>query len=221
VENAIHHLNVPEAFFEHRQSFAQSWADRWTIPNPFVTPLYELLQTSGVELTDLSFNKDAATVGDHFLNVAIRNLNAAVRIGLNSVIFSAANPDWESAPELLNLFQAIAEMISKVVDLRPILQETTLALHVVSEGVDLGRTTASFVDKEKLGEATFYGVSLHRQVSSLFIDKSVRYSNAAFIRIQRRSSGDASFATVASGIYEEEVFALRLLGMLDQAGDPK
>jgi hypothetical protein len=210
--------NIPESFLEHRQSFAGSWIDRWVLPNPFIPALHSALKELGVELTDFSFNKDATSVGDTFLNVAIQKLNAAVRIGLDSVIFSAANPDWGTAPQLVSTFERAAQVIRDTVQTTPASQETTLALHVASETVDLRNTTASLVNKDLLGESLFYGISLHRSTGTLVIDKSLRYERAAFIRIQRRSLGEDSFAEIASKLYEDEVFALRLLGLVDGSG---
>ena len=50
------------------------------------------------------------------------------------------------------------------------------------------------------------------------IDKSLRYAHAVFIRLQRRFLGEDSFVEIASKLYEDEVFALRLLGLIDESG---
>ncbi|MGI9073512.1 MAG: hypothetical protein ACR2JB_19875 [Bryobacteraceae bacterium] len=208
--------NIPESFLEHRQSFAAPWVDRWILPNPFISAIHGALKELGVELTDFSFNKDAISIGDTFLNIAIRRLNAAVRIGLDSVTFSAANPDWGTAPRLISSFEQVTHVVREIVRTNPAFQETTLALHVSSETVDLRTATASLVNKELLGESVFYGISLHRGTGTLMIDKSLRYDHAAFVRLQRRSLGEDSFAEIASKLYEDEVFAFRLLGLIDE-----
>lgn len=187
--------------------------DIWTIPNPFISPLFAALRTVNVELTDFSFNKDAANVGEVYLNISIRKLSAAVRIGLDSITFIVANPDWEMAPQLVSVFEAVSERIREVRRIKPRLQETTLGFHVTPEGTDFRAATALLVNESLVGDSLFCGVSIHRGDSALIIDKSLRYEGAAFVRLQRRFPGDATFSDVASRIYDDEVAALRLLGI--------
>jgi hypothetical protein len=111
VENAATQPHIPESFLEHREVFSEPWVDRWIIPNPFIPVLFGLLRAIGVELTDFSFNKDATNVGETYLNISIRQLNAAVRIGLDTVTFIAANPDWGKAPQLVSIFDRISDNI--------------------------------------------------------------------------------------------------------------
>ena len=171
------------------------------------------LRAAGVELADYSFNKDAANVGETYLNISVRRLNAAVRIGLDAITFIAANPHWGMAPELLQVFAQVAETIREIVQVGPKSQESTLAFHVTSGIIDFQTNTASLVNRDLTGESLFCGVSLYRKDGALMIDKSLRHEDAAFVRLQRKFPGDTSFAEVASRLYEDEVFALRLLGI--------
>src|SRR5258708_11718607 len=88
------------------------------------------LRADGVELTDFWFNKDAANFGETYLNVSVRKLNAAIRVGLDSAIFIAANPDWEMAPQLVQVFERASALIRGVLEVGPRIQESTLSLHV-------------------------------------------------------------------------------------------
>lgn len=49
----------------------------------------------------------------------------------------------------------------------------------------------------------------------MLIEKSLKYENAIFVRLQHRFSGKESFASIAAAMYEEEVFSLGLLGLID------
>ncbi len=73
--------------------------------------------------------------------------------------------------------------------------------------------TASLVNREALGEYLFYGVSLYRSDGALVVDKSLRHEGAAFVRLQRRFAGDVPFAEITTHLYQDEVAALRLLGI--------
>jgi len=44
---------------------------------------------------------------------------------------------------------------------------------------------------------------------------------AAFVRLQRRFVGQDLFSYIAAKLYEDEVFAFRLLGLMDERGVPK
>jgi hypothetical protein len=189
--------------------------ERWILPNPFISALASPLRAIGVELSDFSFNKDAATVGENYLNISIRKLNAAVRIALDTVTFSAANPSWEIAPQLAAIFDQVSDQIRDVVRSSPESQEGVLTLHVTPGTLDFGKMTGALVNKEAVGECLFYGLSLHRSDRTLIIDKSLIYEAAAFVRLQRKFAGGARFAEVASQLYQDEVAALRLLGIPD------
>ena len=206
---------IPESFFEHRQSFAEPWIERWTIPNPFLLALTSPLQTMGVELSDFSFNKDATNIAETHLNIAVRKFNAGVRIGLNVVTFMAANPNWELAPRLVEAFDQISHLICRVVGASPKSQEATLAFHVSAGNVDFQAATALLVNKKKMGEGIFYGVSVYESDRSMVIDRSARYEGAAFVRIQRNFAGEVPFAEVAGELFKQEVTALGLLGIAD------
>jgi hypothetical protein len=203
---------IPESFLEHRQTFAAPWADRWTA-NPFIGVLFPIVRKWGVALTDFSFNKEATNVGENYMNVAVRKLNAVVRVGLDNVTYIAANPDWSMAPQLVELFDSLASIVGKFVEQAPTTQQLTLAFHVTAGDIDLKKASAQLVNHELLGDAEFFGISLHQNNGSIVIDKSLRYENAAFIRLQRTFPGAMTFAEIAPQIYEEEVKALSLIGI--------
>jgi hypothetical protein len=217
VENDATRPRIPESFFEHRQFFTEPWVERWTIPNPFISALLAPLRPLGVGLADFSFNKDPANVGETYLNISIRGLNAVVRIGLDTVTFIAANPDWEMAPQFVPIFDQISERVRGLLGIAPKSQEATLAFHVTPGASDFRQATASLVNRNVVGECHFYGVSLHRGDGALIIDRSLRYEGAAFVRLQRIFDGDTRFTEVASRLYEDEVAALRLLGIVGWA----
>lgn len=183
------------------------------IPNPFISVLFETLRPDGVGLADFSFNKDPANFAETYLNVSIRKLNAAIRVGLDAVTYIAVNPDWEMAPQLLELFERVAERIRGVVGTHVESQEATLAFHVTPGTADFRKNTSSLVNPNVVGNALFSGISLHRSDGALVIDKSLRYDSAAFVRLQCRFPAETSFSEVASRLYEDEIAALRLLGV--------
>jgi hypothetical protein len=205
--------NIPESFLEHRQVFTEPWMDKWVIPNPFISALFTTLRGFGVELSDFSFNKEPANVAETYLNVSVRRLSAAIRVGVNAVTYIAANPDWKMAPQLVEVFDLVSERIRGMLRVRPEYQEATLAFHVNPGPADFKVSTASLVNPSLADKALFCGISLHRTDGALIIDKSLRHDGAAFVRLQCRFPGDAPFSEVASRLYGDEVSALRLLGV--------
>jgi hypothetical protein len=205
--------SVPESFLEHRQIFDEPWIDKWIVPNPFILAMVGPLRAEGVELADFSFNKDASNVGENYLNVAIRKLNAAVRIAVDNVTFIAANPDWEMAPQLARIFDHVTDLVRLVVGREATSQSTTLALHVNPGAVDFKLKSAMLIDPKLSMNAEFCGISVHRRDSTLIIDKSLKYPGAAFVRLQRLFGGNVDFSGIAKQMYEDEVAALRLLGL--------
>jgi hypothetical protein len=202
-----------EALFHHRHFFDAPWADKWISPNPFLVALAKPLRADGVELTGFSFNKEASNVGETYLNVSIRKLNAEVRVAIDNVTFIASNPNWEMAPQLARLFEGVANLIQEVVARAPASQDAVLALHVMPGLADFRLNSAALINPNLSNEAQICGVTVHRRESTLVIDKSLRYPTAAFVRLQRRFAGDAEFSAVAKQMYEDEVSALRLLGL--------
>lgn len=213
MEQTASQPRIPESFFEHKHFFGEPWVDKWTWPNPFIGALAKPLRADGVELTDFSFNNNAANFGENYLNIAIRKFNAAVRVGIDNVNFIAANPDWEMAPQLFHVFGRISDLIQAALNMSPTAQEAALALHVTPGAVDFRLSSSALINPRLSSEAEFCGVSVHRSDSTLIIDKSLRYPGAAFVRLQRRFTGDTEFTAVAKQIFEDEVSALRLLGL--------
>lgn len=209
----IKEAEIPESYLEHRQNYLSAWVDRWTIPNPFIGTLFPLLRDWKVELTDFGFNREPGSVGDTYLQIAIRNLNAGIRIGLDHVTYFASNPDWEVAPQLVEVFDRVSCEMQKLVAQSPHFQQLTLAFHVTPGAVDLRDKTSALVNTAKLGNAFFYGVSLHHERGTTVIDKSLRYDGAAYVRLQRNFDGAMKFAEIAPQIYEEETKVLDLLGI--------
>ena len=206
--------NIPESYVEHRQTFASPWISQWTIPNPFIELLLPVLRGYGVELTDVAFNKEAKNVGETYLNIGIRKLNAAIKIGLDHLTFVAANPDWSMAPQFVELFDGISSRVWRHVAAPPASQQITLALHVSLGDASPQEVTSRLINRDVLGDAGFYGISVHRDDCSLVIDKSLRYDAAAFIRVQRTFSGPTAFSDIALQLYDDEKRALELLGIM-------
>jgi hypothetical protein len=207
--------HIPESLFEHRQSFSHAWINQWVLPNPFISSIHDVLRGYGVVLSDFSFAREASNVGETALNVLIRGLNASVKVGLDSVVFTAVNPDWSEASRLSSAFEKVAQTVCGIVDAKPSGQETTLALHLIDESTDLRSASAKLVNTSLVGEATFYGISIHRATGFLLIEKSLKYENAIFLRVQHRFSANETFASIAATMYQEEVFSLGLLGLID------
>ena len=145
----------------------------------------------------------------------MRKLNAAVRIGLDTVTFIAANPYWAMTPQLVPVFDQLSHTIRRIVGASPKFQEATLAFHLTPGTVDFREITASLVNKEIAGDALFHGISLHRADTVLIIDKSLSYESAAFIRLQRRFSADTLFSEITARLHDDELAALRLLGIAE------
>jgi hypothetical protein len=178
-------------------------------------PLHDALREYGVGLSDFSFAKDASSVGETALTVLLRNLNASVTVGLDSVVFSAANLDWSEASRLSTAFEKVAQAVYQVIHVRPSYQDTTLALHLVEESIDLKAASANLVNTSLLGDAVFYGISMYRETGPLLIEKSLKYDDGIFLRIQHRFSSHEPFAVIAATMYKEEIFSLGLLGLID------
>lgn len=205
--------SIPESFLEHRQNYANPWIDRWVIPNPFIDPLFSLLRNFGVALTDISFNKDATNIDETYLNIAVRNFDAAIRVGLDSVTYLARNPDWSMAPDLVKIFDATSAKVQGFVQQSPISQTLTLSIHVLPGKVNLEQQTRNLVQSDRIGSAHFYGISAYREDGYVVIDKSNRHDGAAFIRLQRKFPGNMKFAEIAPIIYDEEIRSLELIGI--------
>ena len=187
--------------------------DRWTVPNPFISELHSVLRAYGVELTDFSFNKEPANVGETFLAVNVRKLNVVIRVGVDHITYMVGNPDWGVAPQLVELFDTVSQAVWSFLGQEPVTQQLTLAFHVTPGATPLRHSSSKLVNCEALGDADFYGISVHRESDSLVIDKSLRYDNAAFIRIQRTHKGPVGFSIVARQLYADELKALDLLNI--------
>jgi hypothetical protein len=134
---------------------------------------------------------------------------------MDRVIFIAANPVWERASEIVGVFEKVSERMQETVKLAPSEQQSILGFHVTSGDVDFRTTTSFLVNTDLLGKALFHGISLHRTDSALIIEKSIKYESAAFVRLQRTFAGSSPFSDIVRKLYEDELAALRLIGILE------
>ena len=204
---------IPESFFEHRIEFPSPWIDKWVVPNPFVSQFYGALRDWDVTLNDISFSSDAKNVGEVYMTVAVRKLNTTIVIGLDTLIFRSTNPDWRMAEKLVSLFDTASTAVQKVVVSLPKKQEAVIAFHVSPGNLDFNVLSSKLVNTSVLGRARFYGVSVEREDSSLNIERSKRYENGIFVRLNRTFDGDTAMTDVALTLYKDEVAALSLLGI--------
>lgn len=182
-------------------------------PNPFLSVILPLVRSLGVELTDISFNNSAANLEEVALSIAVRKRNAAFRISLDSATYFVANPNWGEAAAVVSMFDQISGKIYDVAQAHPARQESTLCFHVTPGPLNFGKITAGLVREDLLDGGFFWGVSIHGSEGVLVIDRSLRYDGAAFVRLQRRSGGGTPLADIARQLYEDELRALRILGI--------
>ncbi len=206
---------IPESFFQYRGDLAGPLFDAWTIPNKLITTIGPSLKKWGVGLGDISWNSQATSLGDLQVTFSVPKLGAAIRLGLETLTFDAANPDWSDAPNLIEMFDAVQAVLKQNADYEVAKQEVALAMHVRSGDQDLQGVMRQFVNVEKLGSAEMYGLSVYRNDSSWVIDKSLRYEKAYFIRLNRTFEPSLGFSEIAMSIYKDEVTVLGLLGLTE------
>ncbi len=217
--NAVVHSSGPqstinESFFELRQVFANNWVDLWGMStNPFLTALLPVVEAVGVELADISFNANPANLGEIAMNILIRKRRAALRLNLGSVTFLADDPNWEEAPQLIELFEELSAKIRSVAGQSPKSQECSLTFHVGPGTSDFGNTTRKWIREDVVGAGEFYGVTRHQSDSAITLDKSLKYSDGMYVRLQRTFPGDVLFPRIAVALFEDELAALSLLGI--------
>lgn len=206
-------FEIRDAFWELKQTYTSNWVDRWVIPNPFVVPLSRELAQYGVTLADFSFSSEPKNLADASLTISIPSISSAVVLGLDQVLYLAKEPTWQMAPNLVEIFQLISSAVERVAGCVPASQSSSLAFHLLSGELDLGAATQRWVHPDRIGQWDFCGLSLHRQDTSLILDKSLRHSAAAFFKLQRTFAGDVGFADIALQLMKDELAALNLLGI--------
>jgi hypothetical protein len=213
VSEATQNPDIPESAVEHVVEYTSHWVDRWTVPNPFISVLWEVLRPIGVTLEDYGFKQDAKNVSETALIVSVKSLNAVITVGVDRLTFRVFNPDWEMAPALVPLFDDVISAITSFVSISVKRQEITLALHVTSGAVDFKKTTGLLVNERLLGDSAFYGVTLTRSDSSLEIARSLKFHGGAFLRMTREFGPSTVFTDIAFALYSDEVAALKLIGV--------
>jgi hypothetical protein len=217
---AVDAADIPESYFEYKATFTEPIFFAWTLPNQVVVHVMPMLKDWGVELSDVSWNKDSNSFGDLQLTFNVRKLRAALRVSLETLTCIAMNPDWSEAPVLVELFERAVSVVRGLgITFRA--HEHVLAMHVRQGDRDFKARIATLVNEQLLGPGEMYGVSVYREDgSSMAIDKSVRYEKAVFIRIYRTLPVGIPFVGIAKSLYDDEVAVLRLLGF-DDTGSAK
>ncbi|MEO7649480.1 MAG: hypothetical protein ABIZ80_03365 [Bryobacteraceae bacterium] len=132
---------------------------------------------------------------------------------MNSTIFLVENPQWTDTPDIVEAFQDMAERIGKVAGDLPISQDSSLAFHVIPGSQNFGQITKKCVREDVVGEGEFFGLTRHQANSSMTIDKSMKYRDGAFVKVQRVFSGHIKFSQIALALLEDEAEALKIIGI--------
>ncbi|HEY1214388.1 MAG TPA: hypothetical protein VGE93_12205 [Bryobacteraceae bacterium] len=202
-----------ESFLEYRGTLSTPAIDRWGIPNPFVIGLMPYLTPHGVGLADLSFNADAKTLAEMYLNISLRKFNGAIKVFPEKLEISLLNPNWDIAPTLVPLFDSLRSVFQYVGGQTIGAQEITVALHVTHGDVDVDSRMKSLVNTAALGPAKSYGFAAYRDDGYISLERSVRHNAASFIRINRRYIPSLNFAEMAKLLYGDEIAVLGLIGI--------
>jgi hypothetical protein len=132
---------------------------------------------------------------------------------METATFSSADPDWESAEQLLSLFDLVMGTIKGAGKAEIAAQEALLAMHVRQGKRSLREAMIGLVNAKELGLGQMYGVSVYGDETALLLDKSQRYSDAVFIRVTRKFPPDTGFDAIAEAIYADEMKALGYFGL--------
>jgi hypothetical protein len=215
VEHTATKPDIPESALEHVIEFANHWVDKWTIPNPFVSPFYDGLQKWNVTLADFAFAADTKNASETALIISVSKLRSTIVVGLNKLIFRTANPDWDMAPNLVELFDTSLSILQSTIEVPIKGQECTIVFHVTPGDLDLATKTAALVSKDRIVEAEFYGVSAYSELTSMAMERSLKYQRGLFFRLTRKFDSSSRFADIALALYHDEVAALSMLDIKD------
>lgn len=204
---------IPESYLEYNAQFSAPMFQAWAAPSAIVNELYSGLRHLNVTVGDISWNRDTASLKDLQLTFNIRKLNAIVKFGVETATFIAMNPDWSEAPALVEMFNLVMGKIKEAGVSEVSSQGIALALHVKPGKVPFVDSMERLVNTGMLGKAQMYGISVYNENVSFVIDKSQRYADSVFIRIDRQFGPSESFKEMAESLYADESRVLALLGL--------
>jgi len=205
--------NIPESHFEYRAQFQVPLFDWWQHPNQIVEALYQTLKDWNVNLGNAFWEKDPKTIRDAQLIFNVEELASTIKVGVETATFSSVNPDWETAEQLLSMFDLVMSTIKNRGKAELLRQEAVLAMHVRPGVGSLKDTMATLVATDKIGPGQMYGVCVYGDDFDLLLDKSLRYPDAVFIRTTRRFSPNIGFPDIAAAVYGDEMKALGYFGL--------
>ncbi|HEY5176823.1 MAG TPA: hypothetical protein VII95_14780 [Terriglobales bacterium] len=203
--------DIHEASFEYRADLGSPLFEAWTPPNKAVTVLVPVLKQWGVTLGDVTWNRENNSAKDLQVTFNVQKLGAVLKVGLDSLVFNAFNPDWAKAPQLLELFQTCTSVLEAAVGLQIARQEAVLAFHVTPGARPFKEVMRELVRSDKLGVGNMYGLGVYESDSSFIIDRSLRFDGGAFVRLQRAFAGSVTFDELAKMLYDDEIRVLKLL----------
>ncbi len=207
---------VLESYFENRVQFSEPIFGSWgSLENPLAGKLYFSLRKWGVTLEDISWNQQTKNLNELQLTVTVPKMDVLIHVGLAGATFISMNPDWSREVDLGELFETAKETILQESSQALEDQEFVLAMHIAIPGKGLREKMARLVNTQILGSARMFGISLYDEGRSLIIDRSAKYPDALFVRLDRKIEGDKTFSELAKVVYHDEWSALGLLGIQD------
>ncbi len=209
--------DIQAAFLEYRANFKEPITPVWfgRQQGEIINVVHKALAQWQLGFENISWNQAAKNLGEAYINFAFPSLFSSFQVGVAGVTITALNPDWSRAQAFVALFQTGMDALTASVGQGLQGQQLTLGFHVKPGEKPFRETVNQFVNAKALEseKAAFYGASVYFNDYSFVIDGSLAFPGGVFVKFIRNFTGEKRFDEMATTLYKDEEFVLRLLGL--------
>lgn len=208
---------VALSFLEYRGSFREPLLEIWGHHGPLVHAVYTAFREWNVSLENVTAKENPANASEFQVNFNLLNWKVIFGVGIGSVSFTVANPDWSEVELVKKIGRAGLEAVFQSTRAELEKQSVTLSMHLRPQGRTVRDVTSRFVhaDVGKTLAETVRGVgfSVYGEQSLWVIDLSATYPDAIFVRIARTFDGATPLDGIAAELETQENRLLDMLGL--------
>jgi hypothetical protein len=211
---------IPYALVEYTASFKHPIIEKLGVPAPILATILDALEPWGFTIDGVEVKTHAEKLAEYAMifyrtHPATPRLSFAVRP--NKAVFSAENPDWTEADQLIAGMNAGLDAISKAGGAEIQSHQVTIGMHIQLKTKPRKEITAPLLNQIAFkmldGEVKFPGIILQRENSSIIIDASLAYANGLFVRIMREHPSVTTLQKIAEALRRDEEQLFDVLGL--------
>jgi hypothetical protein len=209
---------VPLSFIEYKVFYREPLIHAAKLYSEVTPAVFHAMHPWHISLENVSYRQNAANLGEVAVTFLLLGGRVALTITLGFASVLVRDPNWSEAQLLTDIVRAgNGALFGSRNGLVSANQRVSVAMHVKPLTGQIKDLLARIVHPSQGvltdSDVTAYGFSVYREDCSWLVDKSVLYSDALFVRVERVTGATIPIEEIASTLRKDEMILMDLLNL--------